>query len=174
MPNEQEPVVLELAPLPREQLGPFLLLGVDKTADKEQIEASWAQRVLWARKNQISLALQDINWAREVLNDPVRRARADAASLNPDTTEGVLGRLIKHYGAADGHGPGWQPIDVEGAPLADYVPATEVPAVREILAAIVVPEVPPEVPLVAQLLQQLVQEPINPWSVDLSTGSNSE
>ena len=28
-----EPVVLELAPLPREQVGPFLLLGLDKDAD---------------------------------------------------------------------------------------------------------------------------------------------
>ena len=32
----------ELASLPREQVGPFLLLGLDKTADKEQIEANWA------------------------------------------------------------------------------------------------------------------------------------
>ena len=81
MPNEQEPVVLELAPLPREQLGPFLLLGVDKAADKEQIEASWARRVLGARKGLISLALEDINWAREVLSDLSRRARADGGAV---------------------------------------------------------------------------------------------
>ena len=31
MPSE--PVVLDLAPLPREQIGPFLLLGLDKDAD---------------------------------------------------------------------------------------------------------------------------------------------
>ena len=40
------PVVLELAFLPREQVGPFLLLGVDKTQGKDQIEANWAQLAL--------------------------------------------------------------------------------------------------------------------------------
>src|SRR5438132_13782945 len=53
--HDQEPVVLELAPLPREKSGPFLLLGVEKDADKELIEASWARRVIGARKNQISV-----------------------------------------------------------------------------------------------------------------------
>ena len=33
-------IVLELAPIPREQVGPFLLLGLDKSADKDQIEAN--------------------------------------------------------------------------------------------------------------------------------------
>jgi len=51
MPQPPEPVILELASLPREQIGPFLLLGLDKDADKEQIEANWARRVIWARKN---------------------------------------------------------------------------------------------------------------------------
>jgi hypothetical protein len=83
--DEHEPVVLELAALPREQLGPFLLLGLDKNADAEAIEASWAQRVIWARKNQIRTPLGDINWAREVINDPDRRVRADLTSLNTDT-----------------------------------------------------------------------------------------
>lgn len=172
MPNQQDPVVLELAPLPREQLGPFLLLGVDKTADKEQIEASWAQRILWARKNQIRLALADINWAREVLHDADRRVRADAASLNPDTTAGVLGRLVQQDGPG-GTGPAWQPLDEEKS-LADYVPATEVPDVAEVRAAITVPDVPAEAPIVPQLLQQLVQEPVHPWSLDLPTDSNSD
>ena len=53
------PIILELAPLPREQVGPFLLLGLEKTADKDVIEASWAKRVLWARKDQIKVALED-------------------------------------------------------------------------------------------------------------------
>ena len=47
MPPHAEPIVLDLAPLPREQIGPFLLLGLDKDADKEQIEANWARRVIW-------------------------------------------------------------------------------------------------------------------------------
>ena len=66
---KEEPVVLEVATLPREKVGPFLLLGVDKDADQEQIEAHWAQRVIWARKNQVNAALQEINWAREIIND---------------------------------------------------------------------------------------------------------
>src|SRR5437899_5211457 len=90
MPPPGEPVVLELAPLPREQIGPFLLLGLEKDAGPEQVEANWAQRVIWSRKNQINVPLEDINWAREVINDPDKRIRADAATLNADTIDGTL------------------------------------------------------------------------------------
>ena len=38
MAKHSEPVVLELAALPREQMGPFLLLGIDKSAGKSAIE----------------------------------------------------------------------------------------------------------------------------------------
>jgi hypothetical protein len=171
MPNEQDPVVLELASLPREQLGPFLVLGVDKTADQEQIEANWAQRVLWARKKQIRLALPDINWAREVIQDAERRVRADAASLNPDTSDGLLGRLMQQYGAGN-NGAG-RPLDVEKS-FADYLPAVEIPDAAEVRAAIPVPEIPAEVPVVPRFLHQLVEEPIHPWSLDLPTDSNSD
>src|SRR5688572_1680666 len=71
------PLVLKLAPLPRNQVGPFLILGVDKDAPRDAIEAAWAQRLIWARKGQTPVPLEDINWAREVLNDPDRRLRAD-------------------------------------------------------------------------------------------------
>src|SRR3712207_1889289 len=87
------PIKLELAPLPREQVGPFLLLGLEKTATPEQIEAHWAQRVIWARKKHIRVPLEDVNWAREVINDPERRVNADAANLNLDTVDGVLKQL---------------------------------------------------------------------------------
>src|ERR671933_158280 len=70
MAKSPEPVVLELASLPREQVGPFLLLGLDKAADKKQMERHWADRVKWARKQQIKVPLEDINWARDVLGDP--------------------------------------------------------------------------------------------------------
>src|SRR4051812_31241910 len=113
---KDEPVVLDLAPLPREQIGPFLLLGVDKDAAKEQVEAHWAQRVIGARKNMLGVALQEIHWAREAIGDPDRRVRADAASLNPDTVEGTLRRIARRYGADRG-GPTWQPLDAE-KPLA--------------------------------------------------------
>src|SRR6266436_8499936 len=90
MSDSQEPVLLELAPLPREKIGPFILLGLEKDASPEEIEAHWAQRVIWARKNQIAVALTEINWAREALNDPDKRVRADAASLNVDVTTRIL------------------------------------------------------------------------------------
>jgi hypothetical protein len=72
------PVMLDLAPLPRSQVGPFLILGVAKDADREALEANWAQRLIWARKNLIKVPLEDINWARELINDPDARLRADA------------------------------------------------------------------------------------------------
>src|SRR5262245_51132940 len=91
------PVLLDLAPMPREQMGPFLLLGVTKDCGKEQIEANWAERVRWARRNQIKTSLEDINWAREIVNDADKRVRSDASSLNLDTTEGTLRRLAERY-----------------------------------------------------------------------------
>jgi hypothetical protein len=159
------PVVLELAPLPREQVGPFLLLGLEKTAGKEAIEASWAQRVIWARKGLIKTPLEDVNWAREVIQDAERRARSDAASLNPDTTAGALKQLAGRY---DGQQPGCQPLDVE-KPLADYTPAVEVPDPDAERAAVPVPDVPQEVPMARQLLGQLAREPLDPWDLRLLT-----
>src|SRR5262245_30311364 len=122
---DEIPLVLELASLPRDQIGPFLLLGVDKEAGKEEVEAHWAQRVIWARKQQVRVALEDVNWAREVLSDPDRRARADAGSLNADTAAQALRRLAERYHAGEG-GPGWKPRD-DGRFLTDYAPAAEVP-----------------------------------------------
>jgi hypothetical protein len=160
--KNQEPVVLELAPLPREQIGPFLLLGLDKDADGDQIEANWARRVIWARKQQMRIPLEDINWAREVLKDPERRVRADACSLNADTSEGVLRRLGQRYGGAGA--AGWQPLDAE-KPLADYTPAVEVPDPEAVRAAVVLPEVPEEVPAAAGLLRQWLEQPLDPWAL---------
>src|SRR5437588_10194862 len=112
MADKHEPVVLELAPLPREQIGPFLILGLDKDADKDQIEANWARRVIWARKGQTRLPLEDINWAREAVSDPDKRLRCDVLSLNLDLSDGTLRRLGQRYGVT-GAAPavGWQPLD---------------------------------------------------------------
>jgi hypothetical protein len=161
------PVVLELAPLPREQVGPFLILGVDKTAGKEEIEANWAQRVIWARKGQIKTPLEDVNWAREVIQDVERRIRADAASLNPDTTARTLRQVMERYG---GKQAGCQPMDVE-KPLADYTPAGDVPDPDAERASIPVPDVPPDVPVVRRLLEQLVRAPLDPWELGLTASS---
>src|SRR5258708_22334781 len=98
MKKQQEPVVLELAPLPREQIGPFVLLGIEKDASTEQIEAGWAARLKQARRQPGDVGLEEINWAREILKDPEKRVRADAGSLNVDTTDGVLRRLAERFG----------------------------------------------------------------------------
>jgi hypothetical protein len=165
------PVVLELAPLPREQVGPFLLLGLDKLAGKEEIEAHWAQRVIWARKNQSKVPLEDINWAREALGETEKRVRADAASLNVDTTAGTLRRLAERYAGKGPQAPGCAPLDVE-KPLADYTPPTEIPDLGDVRGAIVVPDVPQEFPAVQQLLEQFLAEPLDPWALRLGAESS--
>jgi hypothetical protein len=171
MADEKDPVVLELAALPREQLGPFLILGVDKSAGEKEIEANWAQRVIWARKNQIRIPLGDINWAREVINDPDRRVRADLTSLNFDTAQGVLQRLREEYGAAR-VGTNWQPLDVEKS-LDEFVPLAEVPDAAVVRSSIAIPQARTEIPAVLNLLQAFVQEPLDPWSLRF-TASNQD
>jgi hypothetical protein len=168
MSSDHEPIVLELALLPREKIGPFLLLGLDKDAGKDDIEAHWARRVIWARKNQVRIALEDINWAREAISDPERRLRSDVASLNVDTTDGTVRRLAARYGAGGeaAAGPGWKPLDRE-KDLGDYVPATLVPDPEAVRAAIVVPEVPEEVPAAGRLLEEFLAAPPDPWAPDL-------
>src|SRR5262249_8961394 len=139
------PVILSIAPLPREQIGAFLLLGLDKTATTEQAEASWAERLKQARKNQTTLPLEDINWARDVVKEPENRVRADAGSLNLDTSMLILKALADRYGEANLAASGWQPRDVE-KPLAGFTLPTPVPDIQEIQASIAVPEVPRETP----------------------------
>jgi hypothetical protein len=163
MSEPQAPVVLELAPLPREQLGPFLILGIDKQASKEQIEASWAQRVIAARKGQVNVPLEDINWAREVINDLQRRLRAEATSLTLDTADGTLHQLAERFGAGR---PQWTPRDAE-KPLAEHTPAADVPRLDEVRRTVAVPELPADLPAVLRLLEQLTQEPIDPWALSL-------
>src|SRR5262249_58193319 len=97
MNKNPQPILLELAPLPREQIGPFLLLGLDKAAGDEEVEAHWARRLIWARKNQLAVGLEDVHWARETLRDPDRRLQADLTSLNPDTIAGTLQHLEGQY-----------------------------------------------------------------------------
>jgi hypothetical protein len=167
MARSPEPVVLELASLPREQVGPFLLLGLDKAATKEEVDAHWAERLKWARKQQFKVPLEDVNWARDILGDLERWVRADAASLNADTTEGALASLAGRYGVGPGrNGRLWQALDSEKA-LADYMPAAEVPDPDAVRAALVVPEIPEELPAVPLLLERLAQQPLDPWALEL-------
>src|SRR5260370_41921874 len=105
---KNEPVVLELAALPREQIGPFLLLGLSKDADKDQIDAQWADRIKMSRRQALKVPLEDVNWAREMLKEPDKRVRADAASLNSDTSDGTLRELARRYSGTAGQ-PGARP-----------------------------------------------------------------
>ena len=170
--DDAAPVVLELAPLPREQIGPFLLLGIEKDADREQLEAGWAERIKAARKNQIKVALEDINWAREVINDADKRFRAASASLNLDTADGVVARLAQAYGAGGSAAPGWQPYDSEKA-LGDYTPPAPVLDPHELAAAVALPEMPLELPAVAILLQQYIPASLDPWTIPLPSDASS-
>ncbi len=167
MSASQEPIILELAHLPREQMGPFLVLGLDKDATREEIEAHWADRLRWARKQQISIPLEDINWAREKLNDPQHRLQADAATLNLDTCESLLRQLKQRYGGG-GRPTGLllELIDEE-KPLADYNLSIEVPQPESVRAGLALPEVPQEFPGVALLLHQVACTALDPWNLEL-------
>ncbi|MFO0809214.1 MAG: hypothetical protein U0746_11355 [Gemmataceae bacterium] len=153
---------VEVVPLPRDRLGPFLILGVPKDATDQQIDAAWAQRVLWARQGKTSIPLGDIHWAREVLRDPERRLQADAASLNIDTAAGDLARLGRLYGL-NPERPTWQPVDPE--PPAD--PSVVIPDAIKLRAELPAPSVPVELPGVARYLEQIVAEKVDPWSIAL-------
>ncbi len=160
------PIVLQLAPLPRTQVGPFLILGVDKDATRETIEAAWAEKLKQSRRGQIKTPLEDINWAREMLTSKESRTRCDSISLNIDTTDGTLKNLRERYQGKQQVEIRCKPIDTEKW-LADYVPATTAPPPDEIRAVVQLPEIPREVPNVRIMLENFVKEPLDPWQVQL-------
>jgi hypothetical protein len=173
MAKSSGPVMLDLAVLSREQVGPFIMLGLDKSADKDDIEKHWADRIRWARKSIIKTPLEDINWAREVLSDAGRRLRADAASLNADLMEGIITKLCVRYGLGPNGAQArlWQPFDTE-KPLADYAPPADLPDRETVKAGIAVPDVPQELPAVDGLLERLAQLPLDPWNYELVRSNN--
>jgi len=140
------------------------LLGLPKDANKELIEKHWADRVRWALQNRIKLSREDINWAHEMLKDFTSRIRSDAASINADTSDGLLHKLAKRYGGSQGRM--WQPLDSE-KPLAEYSPVAEMPDLESVRSALVVPELPEELPAVAGLLSRLAQAALDPWTLEL-------
>ncbi len=160
---DDKPMVLKLAPLPRNQVGPFLVLGVNKDATKDVIEASWAQRLIWARKEQMAIPLEDINWAREIISDPERRLRADAMSMNVDTTDGVLQRLKDRFQGQTKEVVGSQPMDVEKS-VRDYVPAIPVPDTAEIRQSLTLPDPPHDFQAIRRILEMEAQEAVDPWA----------
>ncbi len=160
------PIVLQLAPLPRTQIGPFLILGVEKDASREVIEAAWAEKIKQARRGQIKTPLEDINWAREMLTSKESRIRCDAVGLNIDTTDGTLKKLKERYQGKGQVEIRCKPIDTEKW-LADYTPATPVPTVDEIRQLVQLPEIPHDVPAVRVMLESFVKVPIDPWQIEL-------
>ena len=148
------------APLPRERVGPFLILGIPKDADDEAIEAAWAQRVLWARQGKTAIPLEDIHWARALLRDPDQRLAADAASLNPDIASEELRRLTRLW-KLDGR-PDWAPLDPNPPALETDVP--DPAAIRPTVAA---PSVPVDLPGVARWLDDFARGPLDPWGLNL-------
>lgn len=167
MPIEEEPIVLELAQLPREKIGPFLILGITKDAPLNEIEANWAERVKWARKQLIKIPLEDVNWAREAIREPPERLSADAASLNLDGVDNDLQSLAARYGVEAPQAKAkWEPIDEE-KDYRDYVPDVEVPDIDAVRAEVNLPQIPQEVPSVILFLQPIMNEELDPWEVEI-------
>jgi hypothetical protein len=160
-------VVLELAPLPREQVGPFLLLGVPKTADQATVERHWAERLKLARWQQVAVPLADINWAREILSDRDKRIQADTASLNLDTVDQMLQELTNRLATDSPMGVYGQALDVE-CDLTKYAPAVEMPDAEAIRANITVGEVPEELPAARHILEKFLREPLDPWNLPVA------
>jgi hypothetical protein len=167
MSGEHEPVVLDLAPPPREQVGPFLLLGLEKDAGPDEVEANWAKRLIWARKKQFRLALEDVNWAREIINQPDHRVRADAVSLNADTVDGMLRGLAKRYATEENCPIGWRAIDMEKTRDEGFSIGT-IPDPAEVRATFSSPQLPTGLPCASRLLESYVEAPLDPWTLKLT------
>jgi hypothetical protein len=158
------PIVLEIAALPRERIGPFLLLGVEKDASVAEIEAHWAQRLIWARQKSIRTPLEDVNWAKEALLDRERRVSADVVSLNLDTSAGELRQILDKHGPLEPEVPTWVARE---APLPDLPdpPPSLLPNADELRAGLTVPEVPLELPAIARLLDGARNSRLDPWDL---------
>jgi hypothetical protein len=148
-------------------MGPFLLLGLDKTADKEKMESNWADRIRQARKGQLKVALEDVNWARNMLADLEGRLRSDSASLNVELSDGLLSNLAVRFAVGGDRGEiHWRPLERD-LPVNEYAPPVAAPDPREIVSAVVLPEVADDLPAVRALLEQLARAPLDPWALDL-------
>lgn len=153
-------VPIAIAPLPREQVGPFLILGVPKNADDETIEAAWAQRVLWRGKGR-PLYHSRMSTGAVVLRDPEQRLAADGASLNADIATEELRRLSKLWGVSPDR-PTWQPLDPD--PPAE---TGDVPDPADLRPTVPAPSVPVDLPGVVRWLDEFTRGPLDPWSLAL-------
>ncbi len=161
--SRHDPIVLDVAALPREQVGPFLILGVDKDADNNEIEAHWAQRLIWARSKQIRVALEDVNWAKETLLDRDKRIVADAVSLNPDIASCELRQLLEKHGPLEPEVATWAPRE-SPLPEVPEAPAGLIPEIESLRSQLAVPEIPLELPAIDRMFEELVAAPLDPWA----------
>jgi hypothetical protein len=148
--------------LPREELGPFILLGLDKDADQAQIEAQASRRRAATGENRARVSAEDIDWSCDLLRDPARRVKADVTSLNTDTAEGTLRGLEESFGLA---APAWQAWELEKPPAAEFADV-EIPDPEALRQAITLPPIPNEIPAVAELLEDFARRPLDPWDLD--------
>jgi hypothetical protein len=169
--DSDQPLLLDLASLPREQIGPFLILGIDKDADNKELEAHWAQRLIWARAKQVRIPLEDINWAKEMLQDRDRRVLADILSLNPDTLSGEMRQLLQldKHGALEPEEPGWTPLEPP-LPELPEMPAEQLPDMETVRSSLAIPDIPLDLPAVARMLDEVAGESIDPWSYKAAGG----
>ena len=153
--------------MPRTQIGPFLILGVDKDATREVIEAAWAEKVKQARRGQVKTPLEDINWAREMLTNKESRIRCDAVALNIDTTDGTLTKLQR---TLSGQTASRDPLQADRhREMAGGIRRRR-PRRRPLTkfgSRCRLPEIPRDVPAVRVMLENFVKEPIDPWQVEL-------
>ena len=92
--------------------------------------------------------------------------RADATSLNVDTTDGVLEHLRQRFQGGDQKSAPCRPLDVEKN-LANYDPAIMLPDSQEVRLLIPTPQIPRELPAVRVLLEELANLPRDAWDINL-------
>lgn len=157
-----KPLELLTATLLREQIGPFLILGVDKDASPEEIEAAWRQRVEWVEQGQLRVSVEDLTWAKEILLDADRRILADIGSLNPDTSDGQLRQMLAVQGSDEWERPHWPIRDV---PLADPppIPPEWLDEPHADLSSLPIPDVPRVIPALHRILEESRRQPLDPW-----------
>ncbi|MCX7701708.1 MAG: hypothetical protein N2039_12600 [Gemmataceae bacterium] len=158
----KKPLELLTATLPREQIGPFLLLGVDKDATLQEIEAAWRQRVEWVEQGQLGVSVDDLNWAKEILLDADRRILADLGSLNPDTSDGQLRQMLAVQGSDEWERPHWPIRDVP-LPDAPSIPAEWLDDRPADESSLHIPDVPLVIPGLERILAESRQQPVDPW-----------
>jgi hypothetical protein len=147
----------------RELAGPYLVLGVDKDVDSDEIEAHYQSQCRAVERGECSWSIDDLEWAKQVLCDPEQRLAADRDSLNPDLASGEVQRLARLY-RLDGSPPGWEPMDPE--PPIDFS-ALYVIDSNALASTVPTPDIPRELPAVKAWLDHFSAAATDPWSMEL-------